>query len=385
MRIIVANGRCVLDAGVINADVVLEDDRIASVGKADGPAELTIDAMGLFVVPGFIDVHVHGGGGRDFMEASVEAYVAATEFHLAHGTTTIVPTAVSAAPSDLERFLAGYERAEASGRIRARLGGAHLEGPYLSKIKAGAHDPDVLRNPDPAEYLPLAERHPCLRRMTAAPELPGALGLGDDLSARGIRVSVGHSDATAEVVLEACAHGYGSVTHLYNAMSSVGERGGRKQGGVAEAALYDDRLYAEIIADLRHVPAELLKLAYKVKGRNRLVLVSDCLAPAGGTPGRYRLGDPEKGAAVEVRDAAYLEGTTRLAGSVATADTLLRNMVSIGVPLPDAVRMLTRTPAELLGVADRIGALEPGLAADLVVLDDAMTVRHVVCRGILIF
>ncbi|MFA5006155.1 MAG: N-acetylglucosamine-6-phosphate deacetylase [Candidatus Izemoplasmatales bacterium] len=381
MRIIVANGRCVRGTDIVEADVVLEDGRIASVTKTDAEADVAIDATGLFVAPGFIDVHVHGGGGRDFMEASVEAYVAATEYHLLHGTTTIVPTAVSAAPADLERFLMGYERAEASGRIRARLGGAHLEGPYLSKVKAGAHDPQVLRDPDPAEYIPLAGRHPCFRRMTAAPELPGAFRLGDDLAARGIRVSVGHSDATAETVFEACNHGYRSVTHLYNAMSSVAERGGRKQGGVAEAALYDDRLYAEIIADLRHVPAELLKLAYKAKGRERLLLVSDCLAPAGAPSGSYRLGDPVSGTPVEVRDAAYLAGTTKLAGSVATTDVLLRNMVSIGVPLPDAVWMLTKTPAAMLGIDSEIGSLEPGMAADLVLFDAAGIVRHVVCRG----
>jgi len=381
MRIIVTNGFCVLGAEIRRADLTIADGRIAAVGDAVGIPDVTVDAAGGFVAPGFIDIHVHGGGGRDFMEASVEAFVAASEYHLRHGATSQVPTAVSAPLADLVRFLDAYQAAEASGKLAARLVGAHLEGPYLSMKKAGAHDPAFLKDPDPAEYVLLVERYPFLRRMTAAPELPGAFALGDYLHAHGVNASIGHSDASATTVFAAAAHGFTSVTHLYNAMSAVGERDGRKQGGVAEAALLDDRLYAEVIADLRHVPEELLRLAYRNKGKERLILVSDCLSPAGMETGRYRLGSQSAGIDVDVREAAFVAGTGRLAGSIAAADTLLRNMMSIGVPLADAVWMLTKAPAELLGIDDTVGTLAPGMAGDAVVFDASGTITHVIAKG----
>jgi N-acetylglucosamine-6-phosphate deacetylase len=272
----------------------------------------------------------------------------------------------------------------ASGLIRARILGAHLEGPYLSKLKAGAHNPAYLKDPDPAEYEKLVADHPCLLRMTAAPELAGAFALGEHLHRHGVNASCGHSDASASTVLSACDHGFTSVTHLYNAMSQTGERDGRKQGGVVEAALLDDRLYAEIIADLRHVPAELVWLGYRNKGREKLVAVSDCLSPAGMEAGRYRLGDAEHGTFVDVREAAFVAGTDKLAGSIVSSDQLLRNLISIGIPVVDAVWMLTKAPAALLGKSDVVGSIKIGGSADLVVFDEAGTVKHVVCQGVVI-
>jgi N-acetylglucosamine-6-phosphate deacetylase len=318
------------------------------------------------------------------MESTVDAYVTATEHHLLQGTTSLAPTAVSASSADLLRFLEGYRDAEASDRIRARLVGAHLEGPYLSPRKAGAHAPECLRDPDPDEYEGLVARFPFLKRMTIAPELPGAFVLGDYLKAHGINASIGHSDASSAMVSVAAGHGFTSVTHLYNAMSSVGEREGRKQGGVVEAALLDDRLTAEVIADLRHVPSDLLRLAFKNKGRDRMALVSDCLAPAGMPAGRYRLGAGGAATEIDVRDYAFVAGTDKLAGSLVSSIDLLRNAVSAGIPLADAVTMLTGTPARLLGMADRIGSLNPGMAGDVVVLDRDLGVAHVVCKGVII-
>ncbi len=384
MTIQVKNGLCILGSDLVKTDVLIDGGRFAALGQNLPGADVTLDAAGAYVAPGFVDVHVHGGGGRDFMEATPEAFRAATEHHLTHGTTALVPTAVSAPLADLERFLAACRAAMSSGSIRARILGAHLEGPYLSKHKAGAHNPAYLKDPDPAEYGKLVTDHPCLLRMTAAPELAGAFALGEHLRRHGVNASCGHSDASAQTVMAACDHGFSSVTHLYNAMSQAGERDGRKQGGVVEAALLDDRLYAEIIADLRHVPAELVWLGYKNKGREKIVAVSDCLSPAGMEAGRYRLGDAEHGIQVDVREAAFVAGTDKLAGSIVASDQLLQNLIAIGIPIVDAVWMLTKAPAALLGKSDSVGSIRIGGSADLVVFDETGAVRHVVCQGVVI-
>ncbi|MDP3176845.1 MAG: N-acetylglucosamine-6-phosphate deacetylase, partial [Spirochaetaceae bacterium] len=363
---------------------LIDGGRFAALGPSGSDADVTIDAQGAYVAPGFVDVHVHGGGGRDFMEATLPAFIAATEHHLWHGTTAIVPTAVSAPIADLKRFLSACDAAIDAGAIRARILGAHLEGPYLSTKKAGAHHPDYLKNPDPAEYERLVADFPCLLRMTAAPELDGAFALGEHLHRHGVNASCGHSDASATIVLEAANHGFTSVTHLYNAMSQAGERDGRKQGGVVEATLLEDRLYAEVIADLRHVPAELVLLAYRNKGKEKLVAVSDCLSPAGMEAGRFRLGGADHGIDVDVREAAFVAGTDKLAGSIVSSDALLQNLLSLGIPVADAVWMLTKAPAALLGRQGAVGAIKIGGSADLVVFDAAGIVSHVICQGVVI-
>ncbi len=381
MRTVVKNGFVILGSKIRRADVLLENDRILAVDDEIDKADSIDDVAGAFVAPGFIDIHVHGGGGHDFMEATVEAFRAITDHHLAHGATSLCPSAVSAPLPDLIRFLEAYREAVASGIIAARLAGVHLEGPYLSKRKAGAHDPAFLKNPDPQEYEKLIRTYPFIRRVTAAPELPGALVLGDYLSGRGINASIGHSDAYGDEVTSAVNHGFTSITHLYNAMSSVGEHAGVKAAGVAEMAMLDDRLYVELIADLYHVPAELMRLAYRNKGKEKLILVSDCLSPAGMEAGRYRLGSAANGIDIDVRGAAYVAGTAKLAGSIASVDTLLQNAIAIGIPLVDAVWMLTQTPAKLLGIEDQVGSLEPGKAADIVVFDATGHMQRVYCRG----
>ncbi|MFH0993225.1 MAG: N-acetylglucosamine-6-phosphate deacetylase [bacterium] len=382
MRTIIKNGFVIHGSEIRQADVLLENDRILAVDGEGNGADIIDDAAGAFVAPGFIDIHVHGGGGHDFMEATIEAFAAITQHHLAHGATSQCPSAVSAPLPDLVRFLSAYHDAMASGRITARLVGAHLEGPYLSKQKAGAHDSRFLKNPEPSEYENLISNYPIIRRVTAAPELPGALALGDYLVSRGVNASIGHSDAYGEEVTAAASHGFTSVTHLYNAMSSVGEHNGKKAAGVAEMALLDDRLFVELIADLHHVPAALIRLAYRNKGKEKLILVSDCLSPAGREDGRYRLGSAAHGIDVDVCGAAYVAGTKKLAGSIVSVDTLLQNALSIGIPLVDAVWMLTRTPARLLGIDDRLGALDPGKAADIVVFDASGHIQKVYCQGI---
>jgi N-acetylglucosamine-6-phosphate deacetylase len=382
MRTLIQNGSVILSEGIRKTNLLVEDGIIRSVSEVLCVADRILDADGLFVSPGFIDIHLHGGGGHDFMEATQEAFLAISEYHLSHGTTSLVPTAVSAPLSEQVRFLEAFQKAVASQTIRARLLGAHLEGPYLSKAKNGAHDLRYLKNPDPAEYKKLLSDYPFIKRCTVAPELEGALEMGDYLKDHGVNASIGHSNAFGYQITDALKHGFTSVTHLYNAMSSVGEFLGKKEAGVAEMALLLKELYVEVIADLRHVPTQLIQLAYQNKTSERMILVSDCLSPAGQAVGPFFIGDETSGIAIDVREAAYLAGTTRLAGSIASADILLQNAVSIGIPLSDAVGMLSTTPARLLGVDDRIGSLSIGKEADIVLFDGKINVKHVFCKGI---
>lgn len=381
MRILIQNGILVSGSEMIRKNLLLDQGQIREWTDAPVSADFVIDAANQYVVPGFIDIHLHGGGGHDFMEGTPEAFLAASTQHLMRGVTSQVPTSVSASPESLRKFLSAYRDTEKSGLLKARFLGAHLEGPHLSPQKNGAHPVMNLRAPDPEEYERLLAEFPFIRRITAAPELPGVCDLAKRLTPRGIQFSIGHSDAHGPEIDLAIQSGFTSVTHLFNAMSSYGLFRGRKEAGVAEKALLETRLYAELVGDLCHVPADLFRLAWRDKTADRLILVSDALSPAGAPPGSYFLGSGPGAVKIDVRDAAYLAGTETLAGSVASADRLLMNAVKIGIPFAEAVKMLTETPARLLQVSDRVGGITPGHEADVLVLDDRGEVRKVICRG----
>jgi N-acetylglucosamine-6-phosphate deacetylase len=377
----ITHGLVWLPEGPSRTNIWLNDDRIVAIGEASLQADEIIDAAGQNIASGWIDIHLHGGGGADFMEGDVAAFQTITDYHLAHGATGQVPTAVSGSDAQIRRFLEGYRNAEASGLVRARLLGAHLEGPYLSTLRKGAHEEAVLRHPDPTEYLAWLTEYPFIKRMTAAIELPGAHALGDCLHDHGVNASMGHSEAYGEEITQAISHGFQSVTHLYNAMSSVQTINGKKAAGIAEMALLDDRLFVEVITDLVHVPKELVHLAYRAKTREKMILVSDCLSPAGQKEGVHRLGTQASGIEIDVRDAAYLHGSTKLAGSIVAADQLVKNAVAIGIPLAEALEMMSLTPAKLLGVDSMLGSIAIGKQADLVFFDEAIIVKRVFVRG----
>lgn len=381
MKTLIENGSVILPEGLKKTNLLFEDDKILAIGPKRFEADLIIDAKGAFVSPGFIDIHLHGGGGHDFMESTVEAFTSVSEFHLIHGATSQVPTAISAPKASIDQFLSSYQQASESGLIKARLLGAHLEGPYLSPKKNGAHTLACLHDPIESEYHEWVEKYPFVKRMTAAPELEGALKMGDYLHQHHINVSIGHSNAFGNEITDAISHGYDSVTHLYNAMSSVGEHKGKKAAGIAEMALLNPDLFVEMIADLQHVPKELVQFAYKNKGSDKLILVSDCLSPAGMEEGVYFLGAGADRMQIDVKDAVYLHGQNKLAGSIATVNTLLKNVVSIGIELTEAVKMISSTPAKLLGFDHIVGSLEVGKAADILLLDQHLNVVKVICKG----
>lgn len=382
MRTLIKNGRLVLPTEIRKQNLLIEDGVIRLITDDLSEAERIIDAENHYIAPGFIDIHLHGGGGHDFMEGTVDAFQAISEYHLQNGTTSLVPTAVTAPKEEEIRFLDGYRKASLSGEIRGRLLGAHLEGPYLSIKKKGAHKEEFLKNPDVTEIKQLLDQYPFISRITMAPELPGSKDAIEYLTEHHVSVSIGHSNAFGHQITDAIESGCACVTHLYNAMNSFGEFEGKKAAGVTEMALLDSSLYAEMILDLVHVPKELAQLAYRNKTADRLILVSDCLSPAGVKDEMFFLGDKEFGVRMEVRDAAYIAGTNILAGSVSSCNTLVRNAVKIGIPLTDAVKMVTLTPAKLLGMDTVLGSLTVGKVADLVLFDENIDIKQLFVQGL---
>ncbi len=385
MRQVIENVRLV-QGDVQRRDLILRDDRIEEILPV-GQAEKGLprfNGEGLYLSHGFVDIHLHGGGGADFMDGTEEAWRTAAALHLRHGTTCMTPTTLSATREELLRAFDIFYRCRADLGDGARLLGLHLEGPYFSPAQAGAQDPSQLRNPDPAECAEILERCPDILRWSLAPELPGALDLGRELKARGITAAIGHSDATYAQVVSAVEAGYTHVTHLYSGCSTITRQGGFRRGGVVEAAYVLPQLTSEIIADGCHLPPELLQMAYRFIGPKRLCLITDAMRAAGQTEGESILGSLGQGQRVIIEDGvAKMPDRTAFAGSICTADRLVRNMIRLaGATLPEAVEMMTQTPARVIGKQDVTGTVAPGRKADLVLFDEDINVRRVWTDGI---
>ena len=350
---------------------------------APAAGEEVIDRPGAYLAPGFIDLHVHGALGRDAMEASPEAFAEIQRFHATGGTTALALTSVAAPLEDLLRLLAAaraWNARSATGETFGRLLGVHLEGPYFAPAKAGAHAPGQIRPPNPAEIAALLAQADVISEMTLAPELPGALELIAELCAHGIIASGGHSDAWDEDARRAFDAGLSQVTHVFNAMSSARRRGPYRVAGLLEFALSEPGVRCELIADGHHVSPTLLRLAYRAKGADGLVLITDATAGAGlpeGTP--FRLGARD----CVVRGGVGLTADGgALAGSTSTMVLGMANLVGLaGVPLEQAVRMATLNPARALGIDDAVGSLASGKAADLVLLTPELEVMATYVAG----
>ena len=379
----ISGGRVVLpDRVAQDLNVYFEGGVITQVTGAALPFDREIDAAGQYVAPGFIDIHSHGGGDADFLDGTPEAFLAAASLHARYGTTTIIPTATSGKLEDTLAMEQAYEQALARNESGADMPGLHLEGPYFAMGQRGAQDPRHLRSPEPEEYLQILDSCKHILRWSVAPELPGALELGRELRRRGILAAIGHSDAEFSQVEKAWEAGYTHVTHLYSSMSTVHRRDAYRYAGVLEAAYMIDDMTVEIIADGKHLPAELLKFVCKFKGPDRTALITDSMRGAGMQDGPSMLGHRENGLAVVIEDGvAKMPDRSGFAGSVATADRLVRNMVRMaGRPLPEAVRMITATPARIMNLKDR-GALAPGLRADIVLFDENVRVQSTIVGG----
>ena len=357
--------------------------RVFAMAEADIPAEAeTIDVRGAWIIPGLIDMHLHGGGGGDVMDGNTEALRAMAHTHARGGTTTITPTTLTSSTEELQAALDTFQRARKSVTDGARLLGVHLEGPYFSYEQRGAQDPRFIKNPDPAEYLEILDKYPFIIRVSAAPELPGALELGRELRKRGILAAMGHTDATYHQVLLALEAGYSHMTHLYSGMSGVRRVNCYRVAGAIESGLLLDEVTVEVIADGKHLPASLLRLIYKCKGADRIALCSDALRAAGMPEGMYSIGGGEERQILVEEGVAWLPDKSAFAGSVVTGSQLIKVMVELaGVPLQDAVKMATITPARILKVDDVMGSLDEGKFADITVLRDDFSVVRTIVAG----
>ena len=377
----IINGRILTPQGWLkDGSVLICDGKILEVTNSDLAVigATVIDARGMTIVPGFVSMHAHGGGGHDFTEATEEAFRMATTAHLKHGATSMFPTLSS---TSFEKLYQAVDVCE--GLMQepdSPILGLHIEGPYLNPKMAGSQYEGFLKTPDENEYIPLLEETRCIKRWDAAPELPGAMQFGKYITAKGVLASVGHTQAEFEDIQTAYEAGYTHATHFYNAMPGFHKRKEYKYEGTVESIYLIDDMTVEVVADGIHVPPTILRLVYKIKGVERTCLITDALACAASDS--QVAFDPR----VIIEDGVCkLADHSALAGSVATMDRLIRTMVQKAeIPLEDAIRMASETPARIMGVLDRKGTLERGKDADIIALDRDLNVRAVWAMGELV-
>lgn len=389
-RLKIYNGQIITPYKTIKDGVVLiENGKILAIqqGNVEFPDALELDARGNYISPGFIDLHIHGGGGHDFMDNTVEAFLGIAETHARYGTTAMCPTTLTSEKGDLLETLKVYEQADKLNHKGASFIGMHLEGPYFAMSQRGAQDPRYIRSPDPEEYQEILAASSAVKRWSAAPELEGAIEFGRYLRSKGVLVALAHTDAIYEEVLEAFENGYTLATHFYSGMSGVSRRDCFRYAGVIESGYLIDEMDVEIIADGIHLPAPLLKLIYKIKGASHTALITDAMRGAGMPPGESILGSRKNGLKVIIEDdVAKLLDRSSFAGSVATADRLVRNMINMaGVSMEEALKMITKTPARIMGIEGAKGSLTEGKDADVVIFDQQINIQHTIVDGRVIY
>jgi len=384
MSTLLRNARLVLPDRIALGHLRVENGKIAALLSHDSvlpPETGEIDLAGRFLAPGFIDLHIHGALRRDTMEADAEAFATIARHHARGGTTSLALTTITATTEEILAVLRAvgvYQKAPAADA--AQVLGVHIEGPYFSKEKPGAHRLALIRNPERAEWEQFLAFRETITQLTIAPELPGALAAIEAFAAAGIRVSGGHSDAWDEDAAAGFAHGMRQATHAFNCMSTARRRGPYRVAGLLEFALSEPEILCEVIADGRHVSPTLLRMLYQAKGPAGIALITDASAGAGlAEEAHFCLGDID----CVVRDDVGLTADGHaLAGSVATMNRVVRGMIEFAdVPLVEAVRMATLNPARALGIEARKGILATGADADLVVFDDELRVAQTFIAG----
>ncbi|RFM32151.1 N-acetylglucosamine-6-phosphate deacetylase [Chitinophaga silvisoli] len=384
------NGRIITPTGILNnGTLLIEGSRILEVTENNIDVEhaVEINAGGRFISPGFIDMHVHGGGGHDFMDNTVAAFLGIANTHAQYGTTALMPTTLSCEHTDLMETLAVYEKAVPLNTMGAQFIGLHIEGPYFSMEQKGAQDPRYIRHPDPDEYKQILSSSKHIKRWSAAPELPGALEFGKYMAENGVLPAIAHTSALYDDVLKAVEVGYSHVTHFYSCMTGVVRNNGYRSAGVIETTYLLDNLTVEIIADGKHLPPALLQLICKIKGVENTALITDAMRGAGMPEGPSVLGALKNGMEVIIEDnVAKLPDRSAFAGSVATADALVRNMVTLaGLPLFDSVRMMSEVPARILHLSEHKGSIAMGKDADLTIFDDNINIEATMVNGRFVF
>ena len=368
---VIPNGVCVFDNGIIEyVSTQMPNDAVVIDGKKQ------------YLIPGFIDLHCHGGNGLEFMDASVDEMEEIAKFHLSHGTTTLLPTTLAANGEETERALrtfAKYQEKYPSGTLK----GMHMEGPWLNPEQCGAQNVEYMKTAKKGELNALKEKFPFILRISAAPELEGGLELGKMAKELGIVASAAHTDADFQKIAEAKENGYTLMTHLYSGMKGVTRKNAFRTAGAVEAGLYFDDLFVEIIADGRHLPIELLQFIYKCKGADRICLITDAIRAAGMKNGAQTvIGSLQNGLPVVVEDeVAKLLDRQSFAGSTATADRLYRTMAkAIGKDMVALSKMSSTTPARVMNWTDR-GEIASGKRADMLLVNENLEIEKIILGG----
>lgn len=378
MLTIITNGKLLTSQGWVEEGwLIFDGNKILDLGS--GPVTIEcdnkIDAAGGYILPGGIDIHVHGGGDHDFMEGTEEAFRVATQTHLRHGTTAIYPTLAASSTEMIMEAAATTEKLMAEPN--STIMGLHLEGPYFNVVMAGGQMPEYIRNPQSDEYKHIIEKTSCIKRWDAAPELEGAIEFGRYISSKGVVTSIAHTTANYNVVKAACEAGYSLATHFYNAMTGVHKKREFKYEGTIESIYLMDKMNVELVADGIHVPPVILRMVHKMKGVERTCLITDAMGcTASDSKEAF---DPR----VIIEDGVCkLSDRSAIAGSIATMDRLIRTMVQQAeIPLEDAVRMASETPARIMGIYDRKGSLDKGKDADVIIMDENLELKGVWSMG----
>lgn len=380
------HGEAILpDRTIADAYVNCDNGLIVSIGEQAAQNSTVIE--GRYIGPGYIDIHVHGGAGADYMDGSVEAVLTANRAHCRHGTTTVFPTTTTGTPEEIDRMLDACADARTSWSVRdgSRIGGVHYYGPYFASEKVGCHSPEGRRDPDPKEYR-RALSTGLIRVATCAAELAGSTEFYRAAFDAGCLVTCGHSNATWTEMEAAFAAGLRHVDHFWNAMSSVpsvrARLGTPSQGSMEQFVLAYPEMSTEVIADGHHLAPELLNFAFRMKGPERLCLVTDANRALDMPPGRYRFGPEKTGVWIESDGKVGFIPHGGLASSVVGMDHMVRHMAAhTTATVAETVRMASLTPAERCGVSGKVGSLEPGKLADILVLDEKLNVQRVYVSG----
>ena len=365
MTVTVTNANVYTKGKFVRANIVAENGIIKEIGdKVEGQV---FDAKGMIATAGFIDIHTHGGWGKDCMQADRETIDTICRYHLFTGTTSFVPTTMTASVEDINLAVDNIRNYDSKF---SRIAGVHLEGPYLAQKSAGAHPPHLLIPPDKCDSF-VWDNIDIVKRVTLAPNLSGAAKFCKKATQKGIQVSLGHDDSIDDEIYACIENGADSVTHMYNCTSRPSRRiTPKKHLGLTEVGLIEDEVIAEVIADGRHVPDKLFSMIYRLKGSKGICLVSDSLSVAGMPQGDYYLGSGESKQKIRVDDGvAVLPDLNTYAGSITPVGKMVERLVAQGYPLEECVDMCTKSPARLLR-RDDIGDLAVGMLADINILDE---------------
>ena len=379
----ITNGKIVTENEItVGKDIYLSDGKITAVTSDKLSFDTLINADGNYVSAGFIDMHTHGAAGCDFAIGAPEDIVKAANHHCKHGTTTIFPTTLSASVSQLEQSLENINIATDLNELLPNIAGVHLEGPYFSKNQCGAQNPDFITPPIKEDYERIIKKFGALiKRWSFAPELDGSAEFTETLIKNNIVPSIAHSDAVYEDVISVYEKGCKLITHFYSCISTITREKGYRKLGIMECGYLEDDITVEAIADGHHIPTELFKLLYKIKGSDKICLVTDSMSCCGVDTEFTELG----GVPCKIKNGvSCLLDESAFAGSIATTDCLVRFCVKdVGIDICNAVKMITINPAKVMGLENK-GKIKSGFDADIVIFDEDINVKNVIVGGKLI-